>query len=252
MIFCYSIRFEKLSLRNRWLFKKIILMYVKLSLTTTIKRENLGLVWDKPVPDRWLCFCPNFLSFCWSSSVAFGEFNSQKFVTNQLFGSEFRAVRQDTFYTHQDYEQVNFYKKRVFVSFVGPSEIGNSQLLYNWLKVGTFQPKLDKIYFFYQHSQLLYDVMEKEIEILEFVRGVNFEFIHSLKNNGTKYLLIFDDSCEEIWISKAFVDIVTAGRHRDQSTIYIKHNLFHQNKLCTDVESQNIHIVLFKSPRDVI
>ena len=82
-----------------------------MSLTTTIKRENLGPVWDKPVPDRWLCFCPNFLSFCWSSLVAFGEFTFQKIVTNQQFGLEFCAVRQDTFYPHQDYEQVNFYKK---------------------------------------------------------------------------------------------------------------------------------------------
>ena len=38
--------------------------------------------------------------------------------------------------------------------------------------------------------------MQKELEILELVRGVNFEFIDSLKNNGTKYLLIFDDSCD--------------------------------------------------------
>ena len=28
------------------------------------------------------------------------------------------------------------------------------------------------------------------------MRGVNFEFIDSLKNNGTKYLLILDDSRE--------------------------------------------------------
>ena len=74
----------------------------------------------------------------------------------------------------------------------------------------------------------------------------------SLKNNGTKYLLIFDDSCEEICNSKAFVDIATAGRHRGRSKIYIKHNLFHQSKLGRDVELQNIHIVLFKSPRDVM
>ena len=94
--------------------------------------------------------------------------------------------------------------------------------------------------------------MQKEIENLEFVQGVNFEFIDSLKNNGTKYLLIFDDSCEEICNSKAFVDIATAGRHRGLSTIYIKHNLFHQSKLGTDVELQNTHIVLFKSPRDVL
>ena len=94
--------------------------------------------------------------------------------------------------------------------------------------------------------------MQKEIENLELVRGVSFEFIDSLKNNGTKYLLIFDASCEEICNSKTFVDIATAGRHRGQSTIYIKHNLFHQSKLGRDVELQNIHIVLFKSPRDVM
>ena len=85
-----------------------------------------------------------------------------------------------------------------------------------------------------------------------FVRGVNFEFVDSLKNNGTKYLLFFDDSCEEICNSKAFVDIATAGRHRSLSTIYIKHNLFHQSKLGRDVELQNTHIVLSKSPRDVM
>ena len=67
--------------------------------------------WDKPVPYRWLCFCPIFLSFCWSSLIAFGEFTFQKLVTNQLFGLEFCAVRQDTCNPHQDYEQVALYKK---------------------------------------------------------------------------------------------------------------------------------------------
>ena len=159
-------------------------------------------------------------------------------MTNQLFGLEFCAVWQDTFYPHQGYEQVNFYKKSSLISLFGPSETGQSQLIYNWLKIGTFQPKFDKIYFFYQHSQPLYDVMQKEIENLEFVRGVNFEFYDSLENNGTKYLLNFDDSREKICNSKAFVDIATAGRHRGLSTIYIKHNLFHHSKLGRDVELQ--------------
>ena len=61
--------------------------------------------------------------------------------------------------------------------------------------------------------------MQKEIDNLEFVDGVHFEFINSLKNNGTKYLLIFEDSCAEICNSKEFVDIVTAGRHRRLSII---------------------------------
>ena len=115
-----------------------------------------------------------------------------------------------------------------------------------------FNQSFTKFTPFYQHSRPLYDVAQKEIENLEFVQGVNFEFIDSLKNNGTKYLLIFDDSCEEICNSKAFVDIATAGRHRGLSTIYIKHNLFHQSKLGRDVQLKKTHIVLFKSPRDVM
>ena len=144
-----------------------------------------------------------------------------KLVKNRLFVLEFCAVRQDTFYPQRR-------------------------------KIGTSQQIFDKSYFFNQHSQPLCDVMQTENKNLEFLQGVNFEFIDSLKNNGTKNLLIFDDSCEEICNSKAFVDIGTAGRHRGFSTIYIKRNLFHQNKLGRDVELQNTHIVLFKSPRDVM
>ena len=92
--------------------------------------------------------------------------------------------------------------------------------------------------------------MQKEIDNLEFVKCVQFEFINTLKNNGTKYLLIFDVSCAEICNSKEFVDNATAGRHRAFSTIYIKDNLFHQSKLGRDVELQKRHI-FFKSPRDV-
>ena len=94
--------------------------------------------------------------------------------------------------------------------------------------------------------------MQKETENLEFVQRVNFEFIDSLENNVKKYLLMFDDSCEEICNSKAFVDIATPERHRGLSTIYIKHNLFHQSKLGRDVELQYNDLVLLKTPRDVM
>ena len=119
-------------------------------------------------------------------------------MTNQLFGLEFCAVRQDTFYPHLDYEQVNFYKISSLY-FIGWSFRNWKIVAYLQLaKNGTFQPKFDRIYFFYQHFRPLCNVMQNEIESLEVVRGVNFEFIDSLKNNGTKYLLIFDVSCEEI------------------------------------------------------
>ena len=45
---------------------------------------------------------------------------------------------------------------------------------------------------------------------LKFIQGVDFELIENLLNNGTKYLLIFDDSCKEISISKQFVKVATA------------------------------------------
>ena len=99
-------------------------------------------------------------------------------------------------------------KNRVFITLVCPSETEKSQLIYNWLKIGIFQPKFDKIYFLYQHSQPLCDVMQKEIENVEYVQGVNFELIVPLKNEGTKYLLIFDDSCEEIRTPKAFLIVL--------------------------------------------
>ena len=182
--------------------------------------------------------------------VAFGEFTSQKLVTSQLFRLELCVVRQDTFYPHQGYEQVNFDKKSSLY-FIGWSFRNWKIAAYLQMdKLELFNQSLTKFCFFYQHSQPLYDDMQKEIERLEFVRGANFEFIDSLKNNGTKYLLIFDVSCEEICNSKASLDIATAGRLRGLSTIYIKRNLFHQSKIGRDVELQNTHIVLFNSLRD--
>ena len=94
--------------------------------------------------------------------------------------------------------------------------------------------------------------MQREIGSLQFVLGVSFEFIDSLKNNGTNYLLILDDSCGESCQSKVFVDIATAGRHRELRSIYYKHSLFHQSKPGRDVELQNTDFFLFKSPRDVM
>ena len=52
--------------------------------------------------------------------------------------------------------------------------------------------------------------MDKCKKKFNFIQGVDFERIENLPNIGTKYLLIFDDSCEEISISKQFVKIATA------------------------------------------
>ena len=113
-----------------------------------------------------------------------------------------------------------------------------------------FNQSLTKFLYFYQHYQPLYGQLQRKN--LKFIQGVDLELIENLPNNGSKYLLNFDDYCYEILISKQFVKVATAGRHRALNTIYIKHNLFHQSELGRDVELQNTHIVLVKSPRDVL
>ena len=141
-------------------------------------------------------------------------------------------------------------KNRIFVSLVGPSDSGKTYLIQEWLKFGTFQPKFRKNNFFFNsfnHSRMS---CKKNVN-LEFIQGVNFDFINSLKNNGTKYLLNFNDSCAEICNFKAFMKVATAVRHRGFSTYFIKHHLFYQSQLGRDVELQNTHIALFESPRDV-
>ena len=94
--------------------------------------------------------------------------------------------------------------------------------------------------------------MQKEFESLEFPQGVNFDYTDLLNNIGTRCLVNFDDSCDEIGKSNAFVNFATAGRHHGLSTIYIKHNLFNQSKLWQDAGLQNKQIVHFKSFRDVM
>ena len=107
---------------------------------------------------------------------------------NPLFGWELCVVQQVTFILTKTMNKLVSTKNCVFISFVGPSETGKSQLDYNWLKNGIFN--LNLTHFPNQQSQTLYDVLQKEVEILEFVQGVTFEFKDSLKNNGAKYLYL--------------------------------------------------------------
>ena len=38
--------------------------------------------------------------------------------------------------------------ERIFISLVGSSGSGKSHLIFDWLKIGTFQPAFDKIFNF--------------------------------------------------------------------------------------------------------
>ena len=135
------------------------------------------------------------------------------------------------------------------MSVVGPSACGKTQLIFQMLNENVFQPEFNKVLYFYQHDQ---PIFSQNLHLnIEYITGVDFNLIQNLPNDGTKYLLIFDDSCEQICQSKEFQALATAGRHRKLNVIYIKHNLFHKSKLGRDIELQLTHIILFKNPRDV-
>ena len=48
-------------------------------------------------------------------------------------------------------------KERVFISLVGPSGSEKLHLIFEWLKIGAFQPKFDKIFIFINIINLFLD-----------------------------------------------------------------------------------------------
>ena len=94
--------------------------------------------------------------------------------------------------------------------------------------------------------------MQKQIENIEFVQGLNFVPMDLLKNKGTKYLLISGNSGEKFCISKTFVVAATAGRHLALSIFYFRHILFRRSRPGPEVDLQSTHVALFKFPRDLM
>ena len=136
---------------------------------------------------------------------------------------------------------------RVFMSIVGPSGCDKTELLFRMLKGSTFYPRFEKIYYFYKEFQPLFKDMQRVIPGIEFLKYSGFDITKNLSH----CLLIYDDSCEEIFNDKEFVKIATSGRHRKLHVIYVKHNLFHQSKWSRTIDLNTTHIILFKSLRDI-
>ena len=121
-----------MSVRARWLIKNIIVIKAKLSLTTAVKRQSSGLVWD--CYRSLMVFLSQLFIILLTVSVASRKFGFQRFVRNELFEWEFCVVPQDTFHPSQDYEHVICYKKSLaFLSMAVASVMRKSQSIYNWL-----------------------------------------------------------------------------------------------------------------------
>ena len=110
----------------------------------------------------------------------------------------------------------------------------------------TFYPKFKPIYYFYQHEEPKFSSRERNLNFF-FTKFSGFDFSSQLEN----CLVVFDDSCEEVFNDKEFSKLATAGRHRNISVIYVKHSLFQQSNWSRTIDLNTTHISLLKSPIDI-
>ena len=112
----------------------------------------------------------------------------------------------------------------------------------------TFYSKLGTVLYLYKEMQPAISEKVSSREVKE--KFMKFNGFGSLRNLET-VLLVFDDSCEDIYNVKEFVRLATAGRHRGLNVIYVKHNLFQQSRWSRTIDLNTSHIILFESPRVV-
>ena len=154
-------------------------------------RENRGIAWYKAVPEHWFVCSSHLFVFLLIISGCFWRIHLSKIryestvwlgILCSAAGYILPSPRRWTNYFCQIIAFLYHWVLR-------PRR--EDRVFYNLLKIGTCEPKFDKIYFLNTFKPL-YDVTHREIENLEFLQCVNFEFIDSSKNNGRKHLLIFD------------------------------------------------------------
>ena len=54
---------------------------------------------------------------------------------------------------------------RLFMAVVGPSGIGKTELIFQMVDGKTFQPRFEKVYYFYREYQASYDVYRNRLNI---------------------------------------------------------------------------------------
>ena len=126
----------------------------------------------------------------------------------------------------------------------GPSGSSKTYLIFQMLLRGTFYPSYNKIIYFYLHDQPKYRSHNK-LDI-EFINLSNFEIVNRLRN----CMIVFDDTCKQVFHEKSFVKLATAGRHKNVHFVYVEHNLIQQSKQSRTIDLNTTHLILFKSPRD--
>ena len=95
------------------------------------------------------------------------------------------------------------------MAVVGPCGSGKTKIIFKLLKGETFYLKFGRVLNFYKDFR---PILKDEINTcgiqIELVIFDGFDRLRKIEN----ILLVFDESCEEIYNVKEFVKIATAGR----------------------------------------
>ena len=139
----------------------------------------------------------------------------------------------------------------------GPSRSGKTSWVYSLLSQSSvlLDRNPHKVFYFYNQWQPLFDRMQREKLVNQFVNHLPDKqelekLTASGKKSGRGSLCIIDDFMNSS--SEHVGEIFTAlSHHLDLSCIYITQNLFAQNnKYMRDMSLSASYLVLFKNPRD--
>ena len=87
------------------------------------------------------------------------------------------------------------------MSVSGPSGSGKTDLIFQTLLRGTFCPSDNKIFYFYLHDQPIYRSFVSQSKLdFEFIKLSSLEIVNNLRDS----MIVFDDTCEEIFNEKDF------------------------------------------------
>ena len=161
-------------------------------------------------------FCHLF-DYLWMLS----EFFFDKRVTNLLLVWDNCVVQQDAFYPHQGYKQGNFYKTLRLLLIGRPVRDGKDTTYLQMAQIATLQFYLTVFLSRLRATLRFYAERDCKSEVCTRCELWNYRIT---KNIGTKHLLLFEDLCEEFFRSKTFNDIAVAGKQRELSIFYVRHN----------------------------
>jgi len=138
---------------------------------------------------------------------------------------------------------------------VGPTCSGKSHFVFELLrnKAEMIDKPPERIVYCYGEWQEAFGNLEREVDGLSFVKGID----EMVNNDGffdpsKSTLLVIDDLAAEISGNPKASKLFTQGiHHRNVSVILILQNLYKQGTAMRDIHLNNQYLVMFKNVRDV-